>query len=91
LPDVSGVAAASTAAAMIIRMNEETSGNGSIAIHHLHKMREGEARGDGDREMYNAVVGILEETIMSADSAGDTTELLEVAADVFRGEAIRDR
>jgi hypothetical protein len=61
---VSGVAAASTAAAMVISMNKERSGNGSIGIHHLHEMREGEARTDGDGEMHNAVEGILEETIV---------------------------
>ncbi len=85
------MAAASTAAAVIVRVNIETSCNGSIVIYHFYEVREGEARSNGDGEMHNDVIGILEETVMSADCAGDTTELLEVAADVFRGETVRDR
>jgi len=80
---VSSVAAASTAAAMIISMNKEAGCDGAIGIHHLHKMRESEARRDGDGEMNNAVESIFEETVVSAYSAGDAAELLKVAADVL--------
>jgi hypothetical protein len=83
LPDVSSVAAASTAAAMIISMNKEAGGDGAIGIHHFDEMREGEARRDGDGEMHNAVESIFEEAVVSAHSAGDAAELLEVAADVL--------
>jgi hypothetical protein len=84
LPDVSGMAPASTVAAMVFSMNKEAGGDGSIGIHHFNEMREGEARSDGDGEVHNAVEGILEEAVVSADSAGDAAELLKVAADVLR-------
>ena len=80
---MSSVAAASTAAAMVISMNKEAGGDGAIGIHHFDEMREGEARRDGDGEMHNAVESIFEEAVVSAYSAGDAAELLEVAADVL--------
>jgi hypothetical protein len=72
-------ATAGTAAAMIIRMDKKASSNGSIAIHHLHKMRKGEARSecDGKKKMHNVVLSILEEAVMTADSLGDRTQLLK--------------
>ncbi len=80
------MAAASTAAAVIVRVNIETSCNGSIVVYHFNEVREGEARSNGDGEMHNAIICILEGAVMSVDCAGDTTKLLEVAADVFRAE-----
>jgi hypothetical protein len=88
---MASVAAAGTAAAVIVCMDKKTSGDGSIGIHHLNKVGKGEARGEGDGEMHDAVVGILEEAVVAADSAGDAAELLEVAADVVGSETVRDR
>jgi hypothetical protein len=88
---VAGVTASSTAAAVVVCVNIEAGSNGSIVIYHLNKMRKSEARSNSDGEMHNAVICILEETVMSADCAGDPTELLKMAADVFRGETVRDR
>jgi hypothetical protein len=88
---MTSVAAAGTAAAVVISMDEEARSNRSSRIHNLHKVRKGKTRMESDGKVNNTIEGIFEEAVAAADSLRDAAKLLEVGANVIGGEAVRDR
>jgi hypothetical protein len=88
---MTSVAAAGTAAAVVISMDEEARSDRSSRIHNLHKVRKGKTRMESDGEVNDTIEGIFEEAVAAADSLRDAAKLLEVGANIIGGEAVRDR
>ena len=83
------VSTAGTATAVVIGVDEKAGSNSSSVVHRLHKVREGEARGDGDAEVDNSVESILEEAVVTSKGPRDPAELEEVVPHHFSRKAFR--
>ena len=51
-------------------------------------MREGETRHDGDGQIDNPIVGVLEVAVMTSEGSGDPAKLEEMVPDHLSGEAL---
>jgi hypothetical protein len=88
---MASVAAAGTAAAVVVSMDKEARSNRFGRIYNLHEVRKSKSRMKSDGEVYNTIKGIFEEAVAAADSLHDAAKLLEVGANIIGGEALWDR